>query len=137
MVPDTEPVDPAALPARIGCTLPQVFEDVEVGHRIYFDDGALGGVVEEVRPDRLRVRITDAAPQGTDAAMSGRAECVKLNKGPYIDRAVAFLDDLLSRMAEHQHKKVSLLRRLRAWEEPEAPREVFAGADWSAAERTL
>lgn len=40
-----------------------------------------------------------------------------LNKGPYVDRAVAFLDDLLARMADHQVKKASLLRRLRAWDD--------------------
>jgi pyruvate kinase len=48
----------------------------------------------------------------TDAAMGVRAECVMLNKGPYIDRAVAFLADVLERMQEHQHKKRATLRRL-------------------------
>jgi len=51
----------------------------------------------------------------SDAAMAGRAECVLLNKGPYIAHAVAALDDILRRMASHQHKKVALLRRLRSW----------------------
>jgi len=53
----------------------------------------------------------------TDAAASGRAECVMLNKGPYIAPAVESLDDILRRMAEHQDKKRSLLRRLRAWDD--------------------
>ncbi|MCA9678412.1 MAG: pyruvate kinase, partial [Myxococcales bacterium] len=48
----------------------------------------------------------------TDAAMSGRAECVMLNKGPFVAEAVAALDDILRRMAAHQHKKRSLFRRL-------------------------
>ncbi len=48
----------------------------------------------------------------TDAAMSGRAECVMLNKGPYIDEAVSFLDDVLGRMRSHQNKKTAMLRRL-------------------------
>jgi pyruvate kinase len=48
----------------------------------------------------------------TDAAMSARAECVMLNKGPYIVEAVTFLDDVLRRMQEHQHKRRGLLRRL-------------------------
>jgi pyruvate kinase len=48
----------------------------------------------------------------TDAAMSVRAECVMLNKGPYVDRAVAFLADVLERMQEHQYKKRATLRRL-------------------------
>jgi len=51
----------------------------------------------------------------TDAAMATRAECVMLNKGPYVDLAVHALDDILRRMASHQDKKVSLLRRLRSW----------------------
>lgn len=48
----------------------------------------------------------------TDAAMSVRAECVMLNKGPHIVEAVAFLDDVLVRMQDHQAKKRTLLRRL-------------------------
>jgi pyruvate kinase len=52
----------------------------------------------------------------TDAAMSGRAECVMLNKGPWVDAAVGVLDDILGRMDDHQRKKQSLLRRLMSWE---------------------
>jgi len=48
----------------------------------------------------------------TDAAMAERAECVMLNKGPYVVRAVKMLDDVLRRMQAHQTKKVSLLRQL-------------------------
>ena len=36
----------------------------------------------------------------SDAAMSERAECVMLNKGPHIDDAVVMLDDILRRLAE-------------------------------------
>lgn len=49
----------------------------------------------------------------TDAAMGERAECVMLNKGPHITDAVRALDDILKRMEGHQHKKRSMLRRLR------------------------
>jgi pyruvate kinase len=52
----------------------------------------------------------------TDAAMSERAECVMLNKGPYISEAIGALDSILTRMHLHQDKKRSLLRRLRAWD---------------------
>ena len=52
----------------------------------------------------------------TDAAMGGRAECVMLNKGPSIVEAVRVLADILGRMAAHQDKKRSLLRRLRSFE---------------------
>lgn len=48
----------------------------------------------------------------TDAAMSVRAECVMLNKGPYVVTTVRFLDDVLTRMKAHQSKKQTLLRSL-------------------------
>lgn len=48
----------------------------------------------------------------TDAAMSVRAECVMLNKGPHILEAVGVLADILERMRDHQAKKRPLLRRL-------------------------
>ena len=49
----------------------------------------------------------------SDAAMSERAECVMLNKGPYVSDAVHFLDRVLQRMQEHQYKKQARLRPLR------------------------
>ena len=49
----------------------------------------------------------------TDAAMSVRAECVMLNKGPHILEAVRVLGDILRRMQDHQVKKRPMLRRLR------------------------
>lgn len=48
----------------------------------------------------------------TDAAMSSRAECVMLNKGPNVVQAVRFLNNVLERMQEHQQKKQSMLRKL-------------------------
>jgi pyruvate kinase len=48
----------------------------------------------------------------TDAAMSGRAECVMLNKGPHISQALDFLCDVLARMKGHQTKKSALMRKL-------------------------
>ncbi len=52
----------------------------------------------------------------TDAAMSQRAECVMLNKGPHIREAVAVLDDILQRMQAHSTKKRSMLRELKVAE---------------------
>jgi pyruvate kinase len=248
--------------ARIGCTLPEVFADLRLGERIWFDDGKIGGVIEEVTHDHVQVQITRARAKGenllgdkginlpdsklrlsaltpqdlrdlefvaahadmvgmsfvhtardveqlqqhldqlgaqhlgivlkiethrafshlpelllvalrspsvgvmiargdlavecgyerlaelqeeilwiceaahvpviwatqvleqlakegtpsraeiTDAAMSSRAECVMLNKGPHIRQAVAALDDILRRMEAHQTKKRALLRQL-------------------------
>jgi pyruvate kinase len=64
------------------------------------------------RPSRAEV---------TDAAMGLRAECVMLNKGPYIVSAVRVLDDILRRMQAHQTKKRSMLRELHlAHARPEA-----------------
>jgi pyruvate kinase len=51
----------------------------------------------------------------TDAAMGNRAECVMLNKGPYVDEGVAVLDNVLRRMERHQVKKSPQLRALSAW----------------------
>jgi pyruvate kinase len=51
----------------------------------------------------------------SDAGLGVRAECVMLNKGPFITDAISALDDILRRMAGHQDKKRPLLRALRAW----------------------
>ncbi len=51
----------------------------------------------------------------TDAAMAERADCVMLNKGPYVGEAVAVLDAILARMEGHQVKKTSRLRALHSW----------------------
>ena len=48
----------------------------------------------------------------TDAAMGERAECVMLNKGPHIHRAVRVLNEILVHMQSHQNKKRSMLREL-------------------------
>jgi pyruvate kinase len=267
LVPDMTPVQADSRPLRIGCTLPQVFEDVAEGDRVWFDDGKIGGVVERSGTDVVSVRVTEAGPTGarlgagkginlpdthlnvpaltgedranlafvaahadivslsfvrepgdvrmlqdelrslgadglgiilkietvsgfanlpsilaealvskdvgvmiargdlaveagyerlaevqeeilwlceaahvpviwatqvldtlartgrpsraevTDAAMSGRAECVMLNKGPYITHAVELLDDILQRMSGHHDKKRTLMRHLRSWDD--------------------
>jgi pyruvate kinase len=69
----------------------------------------------------------------TDAAMANRAECVMLNKAPHIVEAVELLDNVLSRMAGHQHKKTPQLRALNAWE------TVFANqkAEWNVEDLVL
>ena len=51
----------------------------------------------------------------TDAAMAERAECVMLNKGPYILEGVDTLVDVIVRMEAHQSKKTSRLRALHSW----------------------
>jgi pyruvate kinase len=49
----------------------------------------------------------------TDAAMGQAAECVMLNKGPHMSRAVRVLDNILQRMQGHHAKKRSMLRKLK------------------------
>ena len=51
----------------------------------------------------------------TDAAMAVRAECVMLNKGPYLFEVIAELDRLLDRMDGHIQKKTPQLRPLQSW----------------------
>ncbi|MBK9182219.1 MAG: hypothetical protein IPM83_03675 [Ignavibacteria bacterium] len=58
----------------------------------------LEGMAQKGIPSRAEV---------SDAAMSVRAECVMLTKGPYIVDTVQFLSDILHRMAEHHSKKRS------------------------------
>jgi len=48
----------------------------------------------------------------SDAAMSVEAECVMLNKGPYVVDTVRFLSGVLERMSAHTSKRQSMLRRL-------------------------
>ena len=52
----------------------------------------------------------------SDAAMSERAECAMLNKGPYINDAVTVLDNILRRMADHHYKKTALMPSLHSWQ---------------------
>lgn len=254
-----------ATPATIACTLPEIFDDVRPGERVWFDDGKIGGVIRAVHSDRLDIEITHARPAGsrlradkginlpdsdlrlpaltekdlqdldtlctladmvglsfvrtaddvaqlqrllmergasrlgivlkletrsafaqlphlllqamhtdatgvmiargdlavesgferlaevqeeilwvceaahlpaiwatqvletlaatglstraeiTDAAMGERAECVMLNKGPYIVAAIHALDDILRRMQSHRRKRIALMRQLHAW----------------------
>jgi pyruvate kinase len=67
----------------------------------------LESLAKKGRPSRAEI---------TDAAMAQRADCVMLNKGPYIVEAIRMLDGILQRMQEHQHKKSSMLRSLQVSE---------------------
>lgn len=64
-------------------------------------------VLESIAKKGIRSR-----PEFTDAAMAVRAECVMLNKGPYILDAIEALVSVMIRMHEHQRKKFSRLRAL-------------------------
>ena len=67
--------------------------------------------------ERFVSKGTPSRSEMTDAAMSVRAECVMLNKGEYQAEAVTILDNVLTRMQEHQTKKTPQLRALKAWQE--------------------
>jgi pyruvate kinase len=65
---DTEAVpSDAVVPGTLGisCTLPEAVAALRPGHRVFFDDGRIGGIVESVVPGAARVRITAAAPGGS------------------------------------------------------------------------
>lgn len=68
----------------------------------------LEGMVKEGQASRAEV---------TDAAMSQRADCVMLNKGPHVVAAVGFLRGILGRMDRHHAKKSDRLGPLRVWGE--------------------
>jgi pyruvate kinase len=51
-------------PAVIGCTIPEVFDDVRAGEAIWFDDGKIGGAIEKVEDGLVLVRITHARLRG-------------------------------------------------------------------------
>lgn len=69
LVNSMEPVPPSPDDAdvhRIGCSLPEVFRDCQVGQRVWFDDGKFGGVVERVdrAAGELAVRLHQVPPGG-------------------------------------------------------------------------
>jgi len=86
-------------PAVIGCTIPQVFEDVRTGESIWFDDGKIGGVVEKVEKSRIHVRISQARSRGE------KLRCDKGINLPETDLHLAAMTDKdledLTFVAEH------------------------------------
>ena len=62
--------------------------------------------------ESLARKGTPTRAEITDAAMGVRAECVMLNKGSYICRAIETLRDIMQRMNAHQYKKTARLRAL-------------------------
>lgn len=51
-------------PASIGCTIPEVFDDVRTGESIWFDDGKIGGIVEKIQQKRAFIRVTHGRAGG-------------------------------------------------------------------------
>ena len=50
--------------AHISCTLPEIFDDVKKGEPIFFDDGKIEGVIEEISDEGLLIKITYAKDTG-------------------------------------------------------------------------
>ncbi len=51
--------------AHLACSLPEAFTATRRGHRVWLDDGKLGGVVEQVDRDYVELRITAAGANGS------------------------------------------------------------------------
>lgn len=82
----------------------QILWICEAGHvPVIWATQVLESVAKEGRASRAEI---------SDAASSQRAECVMLNKGEHIVKALQSLDNILQRMQSHQHKKRSMLRPL-------------------------
>ncbi|HEX6309906.1 MAG TPA: pyruvate kinase [Longimicrobiales bacterium] len=66
MLCDTEatPVRDGSLP-RIACSAPALFDAARPGQPIWFDDGAIGGVIEQRTDTGLLIRVTHARPEGS------------------------------------------------------------------------
>jgi pyruvate kinase len=85
--------------ARIGCSLPEAFTVTRRGHRVWLDDGKLGGVVESVDQDSIELLITSAGAKGSK---------LRAGKGINLPDAVIDIDllgshsqDALEFAAEH------------------------------------
>ncbi|MCB0372686.1 MAG: hypothetical protein KDD31_06750 [Muricauda sp.] len=74
-------------PGAIGCTPPEIVQKMKVGAPILFDDGKIEGIVEEIGPDRFKVRIVRASEGGSK---------LKAEKGinvPTLDLGISGLTD--------------------------------------------
>lgn len=58
------PVTTVGMP-RIGCTLPEVFDNARAGAAIHFDDGRISGQIVDVQAGELTVRIDHASTTGS------------------------------------------------------------------------
>ena len=63
--------------------------------------------------DRLAKKGVPARGEVSDVVMAGRAECIMLNKGPYISTAIRGLDGLLASLESYREKRATRLPALR------------------------
>lgn len=50
--------------SAVSCAIPQIFEDTRKGDSIWFDDGKIGGLIEDIHENHLVVKITKTNPKG-------------------------------------------------------------------------
>lgn len=60
-------------------------------------------------------RAESRVRENLNAVLAARAECVMLNKGPYLHQGIRVLSEVLRRMQDHQYKKTPKMRPLKAW----------------------
>lgn len=60
----TAPMANPAYPFQVSCTLPAVLDQVQVGQSVWFDDGKIGAVVQQIVPEGLLLLIVSARPEG-------------------------------------------------------------------------
>ena len=51
-------------PATISCQMPEVFDYVNVGERVFFDDGKIGGRITEIKDNLFKVKVFLAKENG-------------------------------------------------------------------------
>jgi pyruvate kinase len=52
-------------PASIACTLPQVFQDLQVGESVMIDDGKIAGILRSVSKEKVCIEILQAKTKGS------------------------------------------------------------------------
>jgi pyruvate kinase len=59
-----EPHPSDEFPFQAQCALPQIFEQAQVGARVWIDDGKIGCVIEELSKKEMILRVTQASAKG-------------------------------------------------------------------------
>jgi len=74
--------------------------------------------------ENLAKRGIPSRAEITDATAAQRADCVMLNKGPYILQAVSLLDTILKDLAPYQDKNAPLFPKLEQASRPGRPEQT-------------
>jgi pyruvate kinase len=79
---------------RLTCTLPSIINDAQVEEYIWFDDGKIGGVIEQKENWGLKIRITQSGPTGSrlKAEKGINLPSTKLNLPSLTDEDIQNLD---------------------------------------------